>query len=346
MRSFLVLALALAMGLSICAQPTINVSDLPQGGTVYLRANGLPPLNADEINLAGSDVTWNFSDLLFQGDAQTEYSPMSAASLTTQFVFSSADHFTAFELPDFGADLPIPISGATVYREYGNNAYRTIGVGITTDLFDLPVNFTDEEELLPLPLTYGATLDASSAFALDLEGLFYYATDQVMDIEVDAWGTLLLPGGAYNCLRVKRDFSALDTIGVAAADIGFTIPREGTVYEWYAPGEGMPVLSVQTFVDIPAIWQFKYSETDGVESAAAPEDWKMGPSPVREGQRLGCPGLSGHDVLVTDATGRECFRGQPDGAGPQTGLSTAGWGTGIVLVTDLVSGQSTRVVIH
>ncbi len=346
MRSFLVLALVLAGGLAVCAQPTINVSDLPQGGTVYLRANGLPPLNADDINLNGADVTWNFSDLLFQGDAQTEYFPMSAASLTTQFVFSSADHFTAFEIPDLGADLPIPISGATVYREYGNNAYRTIGIGITTDLFDLPVNFQDEEELLPLPLTYGATLDASSAFALDLEGLFYYATDQVMDIEVDAWGMLLLPGGEYNCLRVKRNFSALDTVGVAAADIGFTIPREGTVFEWYAPGEGMPVLSVQTFVDIPAIWQFKFSETDGIESATGPADWKLGPCPVQEGQRLRCPGLSGCEVLVTDMMGRERFRGQPDGNGPHAGLPTEGWGTGIVWVTDLVSGRSARVVIH
>ena len=146
MRSFLILAIGLAMGLSICAQPTINISDLPQSGVAYARANGLPPLNADDINLDGAGVTWDFSELIYQGDLETEYFPMSDASLTTQFLFSSADHFTAFELPDLGADLPIPVSGATVFREYGNNAYKTIGVGITTDLFDLPVNFEDEEE--------------------------------------------------------------------------------------------------------------------------------------------------------------------------------------------------------
>jgi len=346
MRHTLALVAALATGLATLAQPTIGIGDLPQAGTLYLRANAAPPLNVGDIDNAGADVTWNFSNLISLGDQETEYFPIEAASLTTQFVFSSADHFTAFELPDLGAELPIPISGATVYREFGNSAYKTIGIGLTTDLFDLPVTYDDEEELLPLPFTYGATLEGSSAFTLDLEGIFFYATDQVMDIEVDAWGTLLLPGGVYDCLRVKRTFSALDTVNVAAAGVGFTIPREGTVYEWYAPGEGMPVLSIQSFIDIPSVWQFKPGETNGVATGPGPAEWQVGPSPIQQGRRLCCPGLSGCDIIVSDALGREVFRGRPDGEGSSTSLSTEGWGTGVVVVTDVASGQSTRVVIR
>ena len=345
MRLVLILA-ALLPGLTLLAQPTIGTADLPQVGTVYLRANALPPFNGDDVELAGDDALWDFSELSAQGDIETEYFPMSAASLTTQFLFSDADHFTAFDLPDFGEEFSLPISGATVYREFGGDAYRTIGLGLTTDLFDLPVNYDDEEELLPLPMAYGASIAGSSAFEIDLEGIVYYASEQTMDIEVDAWGTLVLPGGEFECLRVKRTFAALDSVNLAAAEIGFAIPREGTVYEWYAPGEGMPVLSVQTFVDIPAVWQFKPSETDEVDAVLAPVDWKLGPSPLLAGDRLGCPGLAGRELRVTDVMGRTLFEGQPHGIGTATGLSTAGWTAGTVLVTDVMTGRSARVVIR
>ena len=188
-------------------------------------------------------------------------------------------------------------------------------------------------------------MEESSAFTLDFEGVFFYATEQEMDIEVDAWGTLLLPGAEFNCLRVKRTFTALDTISVTAANIGFTLPREGTVYEWYAPGEGMPVLSVQTFIDIPAIWQYKPSETDAV-AETAPVDWKLGPSPLQLGTPLHSPGLAGRDLLVTDAMGRTLFLGQPSVAGTLATLDTQGWTSGMVVVTDLGTGRSARVVIR
>ena len=345
MRLVLILA-ALIPGLSLLSQPSIVMADLPQGGTVYLRANALPAFNANDVELAGEDVLWDFSGLTAQGDVETEYFPMSAASLETQVLFSDADHFTAFDLPDFDGEFSLPISGATVYREFGSDAYRTIGLGLTTDLFDLPVTYEDEEELLPLPMVYGAFVAGSSAFEIDLEGIVYYASEQIMDIEVDAWGTLVLPGGEFECLRVKRTFAALDSVNLPAAEIGFAIPREGTVYEWYAPGEGMPVLSVQTFVDIPAVWQFKPSETDQVDAAQAPVDWKLGPSPLQAGDRLGCPGLAGRQVRVTDVMGRVLFEGQPHGSGARTGLSTVGWSTGTLLLTDVVTGRSARVVIR
>ena len=115
--------------------------------------------------------------------------------------FSGADHFTAFNLPDFGDDFTLPISGATVYNDFGSDAYRTVGIGITTDLFDLPVIYDDEEEILPLPLSYGATLSGTQAFEVELPGILFYATEGETNIEVDGWGTLLLPGGSHGCFR-------------------------------------------------------------------------------------------------------------------------------------------------
>lgn len=314
------------------AQPSLNSSDLPQGGQTYARANAAPPLFPGDLDAGGADLTWDFSDLISTGTQEVQYFPMGAASITTQFVFSSADHFTAFELPDLGIENPLPISGATTYHEFDNDAYRIVGLGITTDIFDLPVIYDDEEELLPLPLTYGAFLEGTSAFEVDLPGIVYYGTEQSHTIEVDGWGTLLLPGGEFECLRVKRNYSAMDTVNVAAAEIGFSLPREGTVYEWYAAGEGMPVLSVQALAGIPAVWQYKpgEGETNGVDLLTSGRP-VIGPNPVTAGTDLVLQAdvIQGSPVHVTDALGRTVFHGFVEWTGLEGRIPTGGWAPGI-----------------
>lgn len=327
-------------------QPVLDSGDLPQGGTTYVRANAAPPFDTGNLEASGPNLTWDYSALLATGDAETEYFPLSEASFTTQFVFASSDHFTAFELPDFGEDFALPISGATTFREFGSNAYKTVGLGITTDFLDLPVIYEDDEELLPLPLVYGATLEGTSAFTVELPEILYYSTDQTSDIEVDAWGTLLLPGGSFDCLRVTRNFSAQDSVNIPAFDTGFSIPREGTVYEWYAAGEGMPVLSVQTFADIPAVWQFKPGTSEIGSFMPIPSEWNVGPSPLYSGTNLRCAGLQNRAIVVSDLQGKRWYSGIPPCDANGAFLTTTGWPSGMFLIQDLASGQSARVILH
>lgn len=330
------LPFCLSLALLACAahgiaQPVLTASDLPQGGETYLRATAVPPLLTDGLENGGAGLTWDYSDLISTGDQETEYFPMSEAGFTTQFIFSSADHFTAFELPDLGLETGIPISGATTYQEFGGSAYKTIGLGITTDFIDLPVIYEDEEELLPLPLTYGATLEGSSAFEVNLPDLLFYSTTQTADIEVDAWGTLLLPGGSFECLRVKRVFEAQDSINVPAAEIGFSLPREGTVYEWYAAGEGMPVLSVQVLAGIAGIWQFKPAASDplGVfENASAAVTVAPNPAAAGTSIALNHGGNSPVMVKVFDAAGRVVFEGRLESRHGVAQLPSETWGPG------------------
>ena len=49
------------------AQPTLDASDLPQGGQTYMRANAVPPLVFD-IESSGAELTWDFSDLASAGE--------------------------------------------------------------------------------------------------------------------------------------------------------------------------------------------------------------------------------------------------------------------------------------
>lgn len=342
----------LAMLLSVVtttalSQPTLTSNDLPQGGQSYLRANALPPILAD-IEAEGPGLTWDFSTLIPTGSQETEYFPMSAASFTTQFIFSSADHFTAFELPDLGIENPLPFSGATTYHEFGSTAYRIIGLGITTDFVDLPVIYEDDEELLPLPLTYGATLDGTSAFEVDLPELLFYGTTQETSIAVDAWGTLILPGGTYECLRVRRTISAQDSVNLPAAELGFSLPREGTTYEWYAAGEGMPVLSIQLLAGVPAVCTYKPGEDEviGVEEWNAAAHTAI-PNPARQGEDILLAGVTGaqSSVLVTDVAGRVWFDAILEADAGHIIVPAASWPAGTYLVA-VEGGPATRCVIR
>jgi len=329
------------------AQPTLTSNDLPQGGQAYLRANAVPPLLAD-IETEGPGLTWDFSTLISTGTQETEYFPMSAASFTTQFIFSSADHFTAFELPDLGIENPLPFSGATTYHEFGSSAYRIIGLGITTDFVDLPVIYEDDEELLPLPLTYGATLDGTSAFEVDLPELLFYGTEQVTNIAVDAWGTLILPGATYECLRVRRTIAAQDSVNLPAAELGFSLPREGTTYEWYAAGEGMPVLSVQMLAGIPTGCQYKPGEDEviGVEEWNAPS-YAITPNPAHLGQDLLLDGIaeSPSDIVVRDAAGRVWLDAVLEVEEGRMLVPSAAWPAGVYLVS-VAGAPATRCIIR
>ena len=315
---------------AISAQPTIGTGDLPQGGEIYIRANAVPDVFSDIVEDGGENITWDFSNLIATGDLETEYLPMSAANVTTQFVFSSADHFTAFELPEIGLDNPLPISGATTYLQFGNSAYKVIGLGITTDIFDLPVIYEDDEELLPLPFVYGASLEGSSAFEVDLPDLLHYSTVQTSDIAVDAWGTLLLPGGSYECLRVKRAFSAMDSINVPAAEVGFSLPREGVVYEWYAPGEGMPILSIQSVIGIPAVWQFKPGNDPASVSGPIPTHSMAYPNPIRTGEDIliNCAGKGRVSVIVFNGSGQAILDTEIDVVDGVLRIPSTGWSQG------------------
>jgi hypothetical protein len=331
-RFFLLVSAWIAAGMTTAtwAQPVLTGSDLPQGGQTYLRANAIPPVFAD-LDANGEALTWDFSNLVSTGETSTEYLPISSASITTQIVFGSADHFTAFDFPELGLEEALPISGATTYLEIGGSSYRVIGLGLTTDIFDLPVIYEDEEELLPLPLTFGASLEGSSALTIDLPELLYYDTEQTSLIEVDAWGTLLLPGNAYECLRVKRTYSALDSVNVALADIGFSLPREGTVYEWYAAGEGMPVLSVQSIAGIPAVWQYKPTDSDPTTVAEASRRDALpllNPATVGHAIALSTPHEGPVHWCVTDAQGRPVFDGILNSAASRTVFPSQNWPAG------------------
>ncbi len=298
--SFLLLAFS-TLQPSLHAQITLTSADLPQAGMTYERATS--PVSLDATTGAGPNSTWDFSDLGATVVDETAFFGMSSASVTIQFSFTSADHFTAFVLPEFDG-LDLPVSGATVIWDYTSSAYTTVGIGISTEFIDLPVAYVDADETLPLPLTYGATLDDDSQLELDIPTQLYYGNVQNRVVEVDGWGSLILPGGTFDVLRVKTVITGSDSINIPAAELGFSIPKNQTIYAWYAPGEGTPVLSIVEIADIPLLASFKTGgPVSSIYEANSAPFSVVGPVPARDYVVLS--GVQAGQVLqVLDAMGR------------------------------------------
>jgi hypothetical protein len=267
----------------------------------YDRSTG--PVTTETVAATGPNSVWDFSSLTALTDVSSAYFGMDDASFTIQFSFNDADHFTEFMLPEIeGIDLPI--SGASVIWNYTNTAYSTDGMGIATEFIDLPVAYIDPDETLPLPLVFGASLDDDSQLALDVPTQFFYGSIQNRTVEVDGWGSLILPGGTFDVLRVKTVITGSDSINVPAIEIGFSIPKDQTIYAWYAANEDTPVLSILEIAGIPLQATFK----DGAPVTAIAEAFVepfsiVGPVPVRNRVRL--RGVqSGQSLQVMDAMGR------------------------------------------
>lgn len=319
----------------------LTSADLPQPGVTYPLVDALAP--GGDLELAGAGVTWDFSNLTPTGDAPLTPQPMSAASLTALFTFNSpfnpnyqSDFFLPTEFPDFGGQLPIdiPIDGFNNFYQTDGNHYTVCGVGLTSSGFDLPVTYSDIDEMLPLPCAYGATLNSSGAFALDLEGTFGYWLDQTRQVEADGHGTLILPGGSFPVLRTRTLLNATDSLLIPDLGVPFAFEREQIIYQWWGQGKGFPLLEITTTFGLPvtARYQDLTSAPNAVaEAAERGEGFSVGPNPVAPGDSWH---LRGQDPTGTprswqllDLQGRVLQSGTWNGTSAVVGSDSLSTGT-------------------
>ena len=263
---------ALVCALPMCAlgQITITSSDLPQPGVAYPLVDIAPPLLSD-LEAAGPNALWDFSTVIDLNDAPQSPQPMSAASTTALFVFNNpfnssyqCDFFLPTELPDLGVDLSgiIPVDGFSNFYKTDGDAYTIAGLALGAAGFDVPVPYTDRDELFPLPLTADATFSSTNALAMDIPETFGYWSDGTRDVVVDGWGTLTLPDGDHEVLRVRTELFAHDSIFIPQIGTPFAFDRTQVTYQWWGQGYGFPLLEVTSLFGVPATARYLNLSTE------------------------------------------------------------------------------------
>jgi hypothetical protein len=344
MRTHFFFAALLPAGLA--AQPVITSADCAQGGTTYPFVN-TTIVDAGAVDVSGANVVWDFSDLYPTGDAPVTPSPISAASFTAQLVFNSpfngayqSSFFLPTELPDLSdiAALPIPLDGFNSFYKTSGSAFAICGIGLSSSGFDLPVEYSDVDELLPLPCTYGSTLNSTGAFDLTIDGVFGYSSTLARTIEADAWGTLILPDGPHEVVRVRTEISGTDVIDIPQIGFPIEIPRTDVIYQWWGDNHGFPLLEVTTLFGFPVTSRYQaLPAANSVHETAATPTPLVAPNPVETGRDCRYLGTPGPWSLL-DGAGRVLAQGEG------MHLPTSELPAGIYVVRS--GSSSTRIVIR
>jgi len=201
-------------------QYTLNADDYPALWTsaVYeADTSGAVPIPDNFLSLTGADQTWtflqdldslHFNSLYDQPENSTYYSDDLAAA---EWAVSNYQYIHQSAITGVTDEIRGLFAAATFERMENDTAF-----GVGTGIFIPPfVNggfqYDDESVNYPFPLELETTWTRSSKFlAEDVNASFFgipitidIAVADTTDITVDATGTLTIPAGTFDCVRLK-----------------------------------------------------------------------------------------------------------------------------------------------
>jgi hypothetical protein len=265
---------------ALSAQPVLNsASHFPQVGDTILRVR----LEPDTLHPgpSGSNVIWNFSQL------HTNLQADSVAVLQT------------LGMPIFSHNAVFSVFGTgMIYNDYywasGDSLCYVMQDHNIPDLD--PVQFINNQVLLRFPVNYGDHLtDVFSGEHQTIAGPVNFSGNTTVD--VDAFGTLILPGGSYSdVLRIHQH----DTIVVFGQPIAFD------TYYFYAASLRYPLLVIGQNTYLRG--SFVETYYPGAIVTARPDaqaglDVQLSPNPFEETLTLRAPGPG--ELRIVGLDGRE-----------------------------------------
>ncbi len=296
---------------SIHAQVIIGPADMPDAGDTLRYAT--TSANAIDPAITGADVLWDHGDLTIDALGADTAIPVSATPLLYQFFFNNG-----FLYPQNRADYGMKgqefgfqgVSLEDVYDYFRSDAggFVNVGFGATVNGLPASVRRIPIDRIHQFPLAYGDQDTSYSAFEVTIPSLGHFGQTQWRYNTVDGWGTLVLPGGTYNVLRVRSELVKRDTLFVDQFGFGFGFNEPLAVeYKWIAPGMGAPVMVLTTTAGVATSLRFHHdplgtSVVDEPRGNAVP---LLFPNPASDAITVVLPsGYEGEWVIV-DAIGRE-----------------------------------------
>ena len=320
------------------AQITVTEDDMPAPGTTYILQESTPDPTAD-YDATGEGMVWDYSGLDSNGEIEIPFIDIAEAPALAQLTFNNewtngdyaCSMFGLGELPNLdalGVELPLEIGDLYNYFQTSDGSYNIAGFSINLQGADIPVEYSDIDEIHPLPLNYGDAISSTSAYSLDIPTVFSYSTEGSREGSVDGWGTLKLPNGAeHEVLRVTTTTTKSDVFTQEGGE-GFPFEYELTLYQWLGDG-GVPYLEVSAVFG--TAFQVRYQgeapsgEIDGIANVEQ-SSFQIYPNPVVGGSDLT---ISDMDTkwMVRDASGKIVAEGT------SRTISTQDWTAGAYFVS-------------
>lgn len=275
MRILLALSLLPTIGFS---QITVTDADFGNTGDT-VRMSATTDLGVDYTS-TGTNWNWDFSSFVAESQTLIEFNDVSGASTLVQILFGGfapsdyqADYFAEFDdlpIDQLGQLLPVNISNLNQFSKITSDSVSSVGISLDVEGNQIPFRSDIIEKRYALPLNFGDSYNGVGLTEMDLNPIadIIWRQNRTRSSVVDGWGTITLPMGSFNVLRVKHtieenDSLYQDLLGTGNAMwFGLDLPT-ANIYEWIANGEKEVVLRIETseFGGFETVTNIEYRDT-------------------------------------------------------------------------------------
>lgn len=268
MKKLLLLTLFTSFNIGLIAQPVItseNVYLIGDQTEIAWCSNPTAP------GVAGADVIWDFSDLNEIEEQVFDYIDPSSTIFGYQFPNSTlcgvgSDNYHSFYSV---SDEHLIVEG---YAGYEQGSMDTI-----------KILYSDVEEFIPIPFEFGDTHFDTFEGATEALG-FAIPFEGEIDLEVDGYGTLILPNGTFeNAVRYHFNRTQENTI------LGQTTTNTKEQWGWMSPDYRFWLCLMEInndgFGDEDVVWYSKNPLTLSTEVEER-ETVEIYPNPLSVGESL------------------------------------------------------------
>jgi len=258
---------------------------------------------AIDFSTTGPNNTWNFSSLSSFGQYVKNFNPIGFGSILVQATFGffapqnyQASYFTQNnDLPIdlLSGFLPVAISDLNAYTHSSSSKISSIGYSISVNSQALPFKSDTIETRYSLPLDFNDSYNSRGYTLVDFNPVadFKFKQHRQRSSVVDGWGSLILPNGTYNVLRLKHLINEIDSIFINAIP-GFpgiwigTPPIQTVEYEWIGESKKDVLLKIVTSItngseQIQSI-DYQDSYLVGLQDNQSTSNFSVSPNPVSD----------------------------------------------------------------
>jgi len=251
-RVFGVLAFFTMTAIPVLSQVRISIDQYPPVGTentYYADTTGSVTV---DLGNPGQGQAWDFTQDLQAGSFMQVYADPSDDTLYYDEAFSAAEWVRTgkqfLSLNPIPYLLPDGAEGlfALHYFEYKDtDAVKAIGMGTANPVYSGTVDFYEDQVQYLFPLEYGKSWVRKSEYDKTIQVVIGVPVDveliacDLSSVEVDGCGTLTVPAGVFECVRLKihRTFSLkvyVKSTGYKVAELN----EQFIAYEWVSADIG------------------------------------------------------------------------------------------------------------
>ncbi len=308
MKSFWSSFLVLLVACQIQAQIIITANDFGEINDT-VRYSNASVINNNLLIAADTNQLWDFSTLTPISQSFSKYQSVASTSLIYAFTFGSSANL-ASPRQDMGM-MGINITESFNFYNKNSNDYRLVGYGGNANGTPLPVSFNNPDIQFRFPMAYGNQDSSNSDWNISVPNLGYLGETLFRKNTVDAWGTLIIPYGTFECLRVKSEVTQIDTVYMTSSSIGYLIPQNYIEYTWFAKNMNFPIMKATISAIGPSsiIYMDSLRLFASIESASGSDevDFSVFPNPANESFQMSWKTKEQVEIQVFSTNGKLIF---------------------------------------